>query len=308
MSELERLAAGRPYLEQRCRIVYAMRRFFLESGFLEVQTPLRTAAPAPERHIEPFASEDRFLITSPELHMKRMLAAGYERIFQIGPVFRKGERGRRHHPEFTMIEWYRRDADYRDLQQDCRALITWICESTGRRSGFFYGETRLAVSGDWPVHTVRSAFLQWAGWDPVAAFDPERFDRDLVETVEPHLGFPLPAFLTDYPAEQAALARLKSNDPRVAERFELYWAGVELANGFSELTDPVEQRKRFLQVVEERERARAARPPMPEAFLESLERMPPRCAGIALGVDRLVMVLCGARSLDQVVAFPPEEA
>jgi elongation factor P--(R)-beta-lysine ligase len=305
MGEREVLAAKRTNLELRARVLQSARLFFGEQGFLEVQTPVLASELAPEPHIEPIsAGENGLLITSPELHMKRLLAAGYERIFQISPAFRRGERGRRHHPEFTILEWYRAGADYRALQQDCRGLLTAACKATRRWPGWAYQKRRLEVGGDWQSFTVRSAFRQFADWDPGTEVNEPRFDSDLVEKVEPHLGFPQPCILADYPANQAALARLKPGDPSVAERFELYWAGIELANGFSELTDAREQRRRF-EAARELRRGLGCPPyPLPETFLDSMAHLPPS-AGIAFGIDRLVMLLADADSLDQVVAFPP---
>ena len=306
MGERETLAAKRAHLELRAQVLQSVRLFFSGRGFLEVQTPLLASELAPEPHIEPIpANEKGFLITSPELFMKRLLAAGYEKIFQITSAFRRGERGRRHHPEFTLIEWYRIGVDYGALQQDCRELVTAICRGTRRDRGWFYQKRWLEVGADWQILTVGEAFREFAGWDPGLESDETRFDTDLVEKVEPHLGFPRPCILKDYPANQAALARLKPGDSSVAERFELYWAGIELANGFSELTDAREQRHRFEAVLETRRQLGCPRYPLPEAFLESLAHLPP-CAGIAFGIDRLVMLLADADNLDQVVAFPPE--
>lgn len=299
-------AGKRFFLELRSRLIHAVRSFFHDQGFLEIQTPLLTTAPAPEPHIEAIAAaQGRFLITSPELYMKRLLAAGYERIFQITPVFRAAERGRYHHPEFSLLEWYRANADYRDLQKDCADLLRTLHRRTAHTAPWRRGDTRLEVDGDWLRYTVREAFLKFAGWEPGPDVDLDRFDVDLVEKVEPHLGFPRPCILEDYPANQAALARLKPGDPSVAERFELYWAGIELANGYSELNDPEEQRTRFEDAIEKRRKAGLLPYPLPHTFLESLEHLPPS-AGIALGVDRLVMLATGAGHIDQVVAFPPD--
>jgi lysyl-tRNA synthetase class 2 len=305
MNEKETLAAKRPYMELRCLILKGIRAFFEEEGFMEVQTPVLTSAPAPEPHIEAIpAGSGRFLITSPELYMKRLLAAGYEKIFQISPVFRQGEQGRHHHPEFTMLEWYRLNSDYEDLQEDCRNLLMSVCKATDRIRGWNYRGRRIEVAGDWQHYTVRDAFLRFAGWAPESNVDQDRFDTALVEKVEPNLGFPCPCILADYPANQAALARLKPGDRSVAERFELYWAGLELANGFSELTDASEQRSRFESVLKMRRLQGRQSYPLPETFLKSIENLTP-CAGIALGVDRLVMLLANADHIDRVVAFPP---
>lgn len=305
MNEQTLLAAKRSHLEMRSRILHGLRLFFLQEGFLEVQTPVRTPAPAPELHIDAVESEGWFLNTSPELYMKRLLAAGYDKIFQIGPVFRKGERGSRHHPEFTLLEWYRRDADYTALKHDCRRLIRFLCNHIGKGARFSYQGLPLAVDLPWPDRSVRDVFRQYAGWDPTERFDPERFTLDLVEKVEPHLGFPTPAFLSDYPAEEAALARISPADPKVAERFELYWAGIELANGFSELTDRTEQERRFRETQHLRARKKKTVYPLPRRFLQSLDHLD-KAAGIALGVDRLVMILSDALNLDAVVPFPPD--
>lgn len=306
MSDTERLEGLRFNLELRSRIIRAIRAYFHGEGFLEIQTPILTRSPAPEPHIDAVATTDGgFLITSPELYMKRLLAAGFERIYQISPVLRAGELGRLHHPEFTMLEWYRLGADYEQLQSDCRALLRHVCTAVDRCGSFTYAGRELAVMEPWKRVTVREAFLRHAGWEPGPAVDQDRFDLDLVEKIEPHLGFPSPTILSDYPADQAALARLKPEDPSVAERFELYWAGIELANGFSELTDPEEQRERFAKTLKQRRQAGRPSYPMPEAFLEALTHLT-ACAGIALGIDRLVLILAGDEALDRVVAFPPD--
>ncbi|NLI81529.1 MAG: EF-P lysine aminoacylase GenX [Deltaproteobacteria bacterium] len=292
-------------LAARASIIRAVRDFFHGEGFLEVQTPLVTRSPAPEPHIDAVTVESgKYLATSPELFMKRLLASGFDKIFQIAPVFRKGERGRIHHPEFTMLEWYRLHADYGDLQGDCRRLLESVHDAMLNDSQGQWAEDRSALKEPWDVYTVRDAFSRFAGWTPGPDTDQEAFEVALVEKVEPRLGFPSPCILKDYPANQAALARLKPQDPSVAERFELYWKGIELANGFSELTDPREQRERFEAANALRVRNGLLPYPMPEEFLETLTELPP-CAGIAMGVDRLVMVLTGAPDLDAVVAFPP---
>lgn len=305
--ECDILAGKRNFLTARSNLLKAIRRFFEERGFIEVQTPVLTRAPAPEEHIDAVPVQGWFLSTSPELYMKRLLAAGYERIYQIAPVFRGGERGKLHHPEFTLLEWYRLHSDYEALKSDCKDLLPCVCAAVIGMGELSRHSNRLEATGDWEHLTVRQAFRRFADWDPVATPDPDRFDLDLVEKVEPHLGFPRPCILTDYPLFQAALARKKPDDPTVAERFELYWAGMELANGFSELNDPHEQRQRFLQTIEARTRAGRSAYPLAEDFLASLEHLAP-CAGIALGVDRLTLLLTGAEELDQVVAFPPEMA
>ena len=306
--EREALYGKRRFLETRCRVVRLIRAFFESERFLEVQTPLLTAAPAPEVHIRPIpADSGRFLSTSPELHMKRLLAAGFEKIFQITLAFRAGERGRLHHPEFTILEWYRSGANYKDLQRDCQNLVRFTCRAIAPESGLHFRGACLDFEGRWERSSVREAFGKFAGWDPGPNPDQDRFDLDMVQKVETNLGFPVPCILEDYPRSQAALARIKPADPEVAERFELFWAGIEIANGFSELTDPEEQRARFQSAIERKKQIEAISYPLPGAFLASLEHLGP-CAGIAFGVDRFVMLLSDAESIDDVVAFGPEMA
>ena len=292
-------------LHLRAVLIQALRTFFIDRGYLEVETPIRIPAPAPEAHIVPLTSEGWFLQTSPELCMKRLLAAGIPKIFQICKCFRKGERGDRHLPEFTMLEWYAAKSDYRDLMANCEALLRHLAAAMGKGGVLEWQGRRIDLGPEWERITVADAFRRYAPCTVEQALAQDRFDEMLVEHVEPHLGMVTPTFLYDYPAALGALARLTPADPTVAERFELYVAGLELANGFSELVDPVEQRGRFL-AEQESIRLQGRDPgPMPESFLVELGEMP-QAAGIALGVDRLVMLFGGADNIDQVVAFLPE--
>lgn len=302
-SAVNPLAKFKPILELRAKTLQAIRRFFHDRDFLEVDTPIRVAAPALELHIDAIPAGEAYLRTSPELHLKRLLAAGYERLFQVGPCFRAGERGDRHNPEFTMLEWYRAHADYRDILVDTKALIAAVAEAVLSRTWLTYRGTRIELLPLWDLTTISQAFITAAGWDPVTQFDADRFDRDLIEKVEPSLPPDHPAVLTDYPAPAAALARLKPNDPRVAERWELYIGGLELANAFSELTDSAEQRARFEACARERQALGKPVYPIDGDFLAALEAGMPPSAGIALGVDRLVMLLAGEDSLDGVLPF-----
>ena len=270
-------------ISERARVLREIRAFFDARGFTEVETPVRIPAPAPEPHIDCPPSGDWFLRASPELQMKKLLAAGMERIYQIGPCFRAGEKGRRHSPEFTMLEWYRANADYSDIARDAEELLAEVLKRD---------------HADVQRITVREAYLRWAGWDPVETWDQDRFDFDMATKIEPNLPKE-PLFLTDYPAPAASLARLKSDDPCVAERWELYVDGIELANAFTELIDSVEQRRRFELAREERRALGEADYPLDEEFLDALARMPPS-GGVALGVDRLVMLACGASSITDV--------
>ncbi len=292
-------------LRLRAGLISGIRRFFLAHNFLEIETPIRVPSPAPEEHIEAIESQDWFLQTSPELCMKRMLASGYPRIFQICKCFRAGERGARHLPEFTMLEWYVTHFDYQQLMNQCEELVCSAFHDAGfSRSLTWQGKT-ISLVPPWERITVAEAFARHAPVSAHEALGQGRFDEILVDCVEPHLGIDRPTFLYDYPAKLAALARIKKSDPSVAERFELYAGGLELANGFSELTDAGEQRLRFEEALDKRKAKNWSRYIMPETFLSALESMPP-AAGIALGVDRLVMLAADASSIDDVVAFPPE--
>ena len=282
-------------LKIRADVLRTIRAFFDARGFVEVETPVRIAAPAPEPHIDCPASGDWFLRASPELQMKKLLAAGLPRIYQIGPCFREGERGRRHAPEFTMLEWYRADADYNDIAADMEALVGEVLRSTGTT-----GVSPVAALAPFSRITVREAYLRWAGWDPVADWNQDRFDFDMATKIEPNLPKE-PLFLTDYPAPAASLSKLKADDPRVAERWELYVDGMELANAFTELTDAAEQRRRFEAARTERRALGEAEYPLDEEFLSALAQMPP-AGGVALGVDRLVMLACGVSSIDEVLS------
>jgi elongation factor P--(R)-beta-lysine ligase len=287
----------------RALTLQALRAFFRDRGYLEVETPVRLAAPALEAHIDAEPAGSAYLRTSPELHMKRLVAEGIPRLFQIGPCFRRGELGRLHQPEYTMLEWYRAETDYRGVMDDARALLCAVAAARAARPPE-HGVPRACLEAEWTVLSVRDAFETYAGWDPFGAFDPDRFDIDLVTKVEPALPRDRPVALIDYPAPLAALARCRPERPPVAERWELYLNGVELANAFSELTDPLEQRRRFASCAALRREAGRDVYPMDEAFLVALDAGMPECAGVALGVDRLVMLLAGAASVAEVQAFP----
>ena len=280
------------HLEIRARVLRQIRAFFDARGFVEVETPVRIPAPAPEPHIDCPASGDWYLRASPELQMKKLLASGMERIWQMGPCFREGERGSRHNPEFTMLEWYRANADYLDILKDMEELVAGVlAEVPG--SGF-----QVPDSGFRRL-TVREAYRRFAGWDPFVDWDQDRFDFDMATKVEP--GLPKePTFLIDYPPPAASLSKLRGD---VAERWELYVCGMELANAFTELTDAEEQRRRFEAAREERRGIGEADYPLDEEFLRLLQFMPPS-GGVALGVDRLVMLAAGVKSIDEIRVAP----
>lgn len=293
----------RRVLGLRAQLNDAIRRFFRDRGFLEVDTPVVLSANAPEANIDAVPAGGGWLRTSPELHMKRLLAAGYGKIFQLGPVARAGEHGRWHHPEFTLLEWYRADAGYLEILADAKALLSSVAlELRGAADFTWQGKPVSFAQELWEKQTVSQAFIQHAGWDPAMKFDPDRFDLDLVTRVEPALPADRPVVLIDYPAPLAALARRKPADPSRAERWELYLAGVELANAYSELNDSDEQRARFEEANAHRQRRGAKPYPLDETFLAALAQMPPS-GGIALGVDRLLMILADVDSLDGVLPF-----
>jgi lysyl-tRNA synthetase class 2 len=298
-----RLSRIKANLERRALIYDVIRAFFRSEGFLEVETPLLVPTVAPEKYITPFTVNGWFLSTSPEMHMKRLLAAGYTKIFQICHSFRKSERGQLHNPEFTMMEWYRVGADYMGIIQDTERLVSTLANKLCSGLTIPYQGKKIDLAHPWPRITVRDAFLRSAGWDPFTRLDEERFEVDLVEKVIPSFDAGHPTVLLDYPVAMASLARLRPGSPPVAERAEVFIGGLELANAYSELNDAAEQEERFKQEIEilKREGKRSA--VMPQRFLECLPDLP-ECGGIALGIDRLVMLFCDAASIDEVIAFP----
>ena len=319
----------------RGKIIQAIRRFFLEDGFVEIETPYLVSSPGMEPHLlapEVFlrtpegAGKKMYLHTSPEYAMKKLLGQGWDKIFQVCRVFRDEEISRTHRAEFTMLEWYRAHADYRKIMEDCERLLAFLDREPGRGSGLIYQgkkidpappAERMSVAEAMRLYgkvdierncdgesLLEEAKARGFHFEPGAyySFD-EVFFKIFLEAVEPRLGNPKPTILYDYPAAMGALARLKPENPIWAERFELYVAGLELANAFSELTDPVEQKRRFES--EQRLRTVLGKPLylIDEELLEALSRMPPS-AGIALGVDRLVMLFCDAPTIQDVLAFP----
>ncbi|MFH0847442.1 MAG: amino acid--tRNA ligase-related protein [Chloroflexota bacterium] len=298
-----RLRRIKTNLEKRDRVIQAIRSFFRGEGFLEVETPLRVPQVAPELHITPFRSEGFFLSTSPELYMKRLLASGYDKIFQLTHSFRREERGRNHQPEFTILEWYRAHAGYLDIIQDTENLITAVARSLRVYPEIGYQGKKIDLTPPWLHITVKDAFLKSAGWDPTVAYDAERFESDLVDRVIPSLPPQRPVVLMDYPRACASLARLKPGDSSVSERAEVFIGGLELANGYSELNDPAEQERRFSEDIESLTKLGREGFSLPFRFLEALGSLP-ESGGIALGVDRLVMLFCDVRDIDEVMAFP----
>jgi lysyl-tRNA synthetase class 2 len=243
-----------------------------------------------------------YLHTSPEFPMKRLLAAGYPKLFQFSHCFRKGERGLWHNPEFIMLEWYRKGAGYLTIIADMEQMVSAIARGLGLNGAITYRGRDIDLTPPWPRITVKDAYLKAAGWDPTTDYDPARFDIDFIAKVLPSFPFDRPTVLLDYPSPAASLARLKPENKRVAERAEAFIGGLELANAYSELTDAREQAARFREAVEEIRAERGKNMPLPERFLEAVKRLPD-CGGIALGIDRLVMLFCDAGSIDEVMAF-----
>lgn len=298
----------RANLRLRARAIRAARNFFDGLGFLEVETPNRIPAPAPEAHIDPQPAGDAYLHTSPELCMKRLLAAGFDQIYQLSRCHRQGERGHRHLPEFTLLEWYVAQMDYVAMMAQTEALVCAVasaCRPDEPTRLQYQGQT-IDLTPPWDRLTVNEAFQRYAPLSMAAALAEKRFDEIIALTIEPQLGLKKPVFLCDYPIECGALAQPKADAPHLVERFELYICGLELCNAFGELIDPVEQRSRFN--AERRLRQATGKPvaPLPEPFLNALAHMPP-AAGNALGVDRLMMLLTDSTDIDAVTAFIPEE-
>jgi elongation factor P--(R)-beta-lysine ligase len=332
-----RHADRRPFLQARTAITRAIRAWFEAQGFVEVETGILQVSPGNETHLHAPRTElaghdgvraTRYLRTSPEFAAKKLLAAGEARIFEMARVFRDRERGDLHLSEFTMLEWYRANANYEAVIADTVAVIVEAARATGIAQFGFRGRTADPFAEP-EMLTVASAFERLAGIDLLATIDrgdgdraalaaaaankvriadddnwSDIFSKVLVEHVEPKLGQGRPTVLFEYPAPEAALAQTKPSDPRVAERFEIYACGVELANGFGELTDAEEQRRRFIAAMDEKQRLYGERYPIDEEFLAAVATMPP-ASGVALGFDRLVMLASGATRIDQVVWTQP---
>ena len=321
-------------LRTRARVLSFIRRFFENAGFLEVETPLLVPSPGMEPHLDAFEtlySENGharryFLPTSPEYAMKRLLSSGYERIFQICKSFRQDAPGPMHSPEFTLLEWYRGYADYTTIMGDTENLIHGLVREVTGSSSVMYRGRAVDFTPPWQRLSVREAFARYAGVRADPAGDPDGFIHEarkqghgsvspgdpfevaffkvFLDAVEKHLGAGRPTFLVDYPAEMAALSRLKQNAPGIAERFELYVSGVELGNAFTELNDPAEQRARLEDEAAQRQHNGRPVYPIDERFLGALEAGMPPAGGIALGIDRLLMLLTDARHIRDVVAIP----
>jgi lysyl-tRNA synthetase class 2 len=296
-------------LHLRAALFRSIRNFFTEQLFLEVDTPVRQPVMIPESNIEPIKAESWFLQTSPEQCMKRLMAHGAERIFQLSPCFRKGELGRKHLEEFTMLEWYRAGSDYLDLMDDCQNLIRYVTDDLSVQKKFQPILVKsclqeMDLQQQWERMSVNEAFTAFCTMSANDALSENMFDEMMVEYIEPQLGNRCPLFLYDYPVQCGSLARRKEGEPAVVERFEMYINGLELANGFSELTDVEEQRLRLEKEKTDIKAMYGRDVQMPERFLEDLALID-SAAGIALGVDRLLMLIMCRDSIDDVVSFSP---
>jgi lysyl-tRNA synthetase class 2 len=294
-------------LRKRAALIQAIRLFFIDRDYIEVDTPVRLPVLIPEAYNEPVESGDCYLQTSPEICMKRILAeTGCQKIFQLCPCFRKNERGDRHLPEFTMLEWYRTHCDYHSLMDECEELVKYLAQADGQRLSLVLNDKVIDLTKPWMRLSVEEAFRKYGSMSLYRALDENRFEEILCQDIEPELGQDVPVFLYDYPVSLGALARQNKENPSVAERFELYIGSIELANGFSELTDQAEQRQRLKKELQLIEKQGGSSTGLPEKFLSSLPQMK-ETAGIALGLDRLAMVLWNKVTIDEVVSFVPED-
>jgi lysyl-tRNA synthetase class 2 len=290
----------------RAAVYATLRRFFARHGYVEVETPLRIPAPLPEAHIDAPPSGAWYLQPSPEAQMKRLLASGLPRIFQICKCFRQGERGRRHLPEMTMLEWYTAYQDYSHMMAQCEALICFVAEEIQSTNRIQYQGRTVDLRPPWPRLAVAQAFEAYSDMEMDQALAKGCFDEIMGLDIEPQLGWEQPLILYDYPAQCGALARFKDGRLDLVERFELYIGGLELCNAFSELTDVREQTRRFEREAALRRALGKPAYPSAEAFLKALPDMP-QATGNALGIDRLLMLLADTDTIDDVVAFVPED-
>ncbi|MBF0471776.1 MAG: EF-P lysine aminoacylase GenX [Gammaproteobacteria bacterium] len=304
-------------LRQRAELLHRIREFFSSRGVLEVETPILSMAATSDPSLESFSllSPNRYLHTSPELAMKRLLAAGSGPIYQLCKVFRRDESGRHHNPEFTLLEWYRPGWSYRELMAEVEALIHALSSTPlPPIQRLSYREALLTHAGVDPFSCTTESLLQRLERGGINLHQPRSYtlrqllDLVMAELVETQLTHAPPLFIYDYPAEQAALAKIKPDAPHLAERFELFIQGVELANGFSELVDGAEQEQRFRTELQQREEAGLSRPPIDRRFLAALHHGMEACAGVALGVDRLLMLLLGKERIAEVISFDFERA
>jgi len=325
-------------LKQRSRIMQLIRQFFIDAGFTEVSTPLLVRSPGTEPYLEVFEttlkldtgkSMPAFFTTSPELSLKKLLSAGSGNLFEITKSFRNGEGLSDHHNhEFTILEWYRVNADYTHIMQDFEQLMAFVLKGLGRKSAIEYQGQHYNLSSPWERISVTEAFLKYVGLSADELHDTQTLNskaRDLglnaqkslnyddafhwlfLNKIEPHLGQDKPTIVYDYPLPQAALAKRKASDSRLAERFEVYLAGLELGNAFSELTNATEQKQRMVRELRLRDKLGKTKYELDEDFIQALEKGLPETGGIAVGIDRLVMLLTDSARIQDVITFPVKD-
>lgn len=298
------LAARRGIIEMRAKMMAAIRRFFDENGFLEVFTPVRIPVPALEDYIEAVPSGDSWLRTSPEFHIKRMIAAGYEKVFQTGPCFRREESGRRHLLEFTMLEWYRTGGDWLDVLDDSERLMRCVAQECVGGTVCRFRDHDLDLSLPWERLTVDEAFQRYAGVDLDKCIANGEFEAVLVTDVEPHLGVNgRPTALTEYPLACSGLSKQIPGRLSRVERWEVYVSGLELGNACTELAEPEEQTRRFVECTRLRLREGRDIYRLDQPFLDAIRLGFPHVAGVAIGLDRLLMLLSNCDDIAQTVAF-----
>lgn len=290
----------KPRLIKRAGIVNSVRQFFNKNDFCEIETPVAIKSPAPEEFIESQSAGELFLRPSPELQMKIMLAAGFEKIYQIGSCFRSDEFGRKHRPEFTMLEWYQTHADYRDIMNFTTEMLREIASTIIPSRVITYNNNKINFNLPPEIITVNDAFIKYAGINSEEAIINDKFDELMVTVIEPKLGDGRITFIKDYPASRAALAKINNSNPPYAERWELYLAGMEIANAYTELTDVLEQQKRFDLSNQYRNEHGLTKYPTQYEFIEAMHYGMPSSAGCALGIDRLVMIFTDADDISQV--------
>ncbi len=279
-------------LKTRAKIISAIRSFFENQNFIEVETPLKTPAPLPEQNIDALKCGDFYLATSPEPYMKRLVAGGFDKIFQITKCFRNGEIGDKHNIEFTMLEWYRKDADYLNLIDDAKNLLEFVC----------YKIKVDNIFADWNIISLDDAWEKITDSTLDDIPDGFVFDKTMVNKIEPGLNFNNPTVITDFPACFSPMCKQKSDDPYRAERLEIYFKGIELGNGCTEQVDKKIQIKRLRDEQQARKQMGKDLYPWPNEFVDSIDNMP-RSAGMAIGIDRLIMILCGVDKIEDVIAF-----
>ena len=292
----------RDNLKLRAKIIQLIRDFFNEKDYLEVETPYRIPFPIPESNIDFETSEDWFLHTSPELYLKKLLSIGYNRLYQICKCFRKNERGSKHLPEFTLLEWYCIDINYLDMMDITKSLILYISQKLGLGNLIKYQGNIIDLGSPWKKITVNDAFEKFGSISMDKAIEKDLFDEIIAIEIEPKLNLSSPVFLYDYPSSKGGFAKIKSDNPLLRERFELYIGGLELCNAYSEITDRNEQIKLILKEQDNRKKNNKKDCFLSKNFIESIPNIP-ESSGNALGVDRLVMIFADTDSIDEVVSF-----